>query len=67
VGPRAGLVAVVERKNPCPFKESNSGNPSLIVVAILTELSPKQAKRNERVNDKKKGRDREKEEREGKG
>jgi hypothetical protein len=39
-GPNAGLDAVAKKKkNPCFWRESNSGHLARSVVTILTELS----------------------------
>jgi hypothetical protein len=39
VGLRAGLdTAVVKRKNPCPYRESNPSRPGRSLVTILTEV-----------------------------
>jgi hypothetical protein len=39
VDARASLNAVVKRKNPCPFQESNPSYPSSSPVTVLTKLS----------------------------
>jgi len=38
MGPRAGLDAVVKRKNPRPCRQLNPGRPTRSSVTILTEL-----------------------------
>jgi hypothetical protein len=38
VGPRAGLDAVVKRKIPVPYRESNPCRPRHSIVAIPTEM-----------------------------
>jgi hypothetical protein len=38
VGPRTGLDAVVNRRNPCPCRESNPSRPARSLVTMITEL-----------------------------
>jgi hypothetical protein len=38
VGPRAGMDAMVKRKNPCPCRDSKRDHPFRSLVALLMEI-----------------------------